>query len=223
MQNSDTDCTKFPARCWAKRTSGEAFEPVFDLDRSSVGYPYAVDSWLSGAAEKSELPEPDDGNALARLTGVQIPERTEADGYVGKLDPAQLTWLVENVVPKPTDELCGVPASKLYGAIGKPLVTILAGAYLHLHGKGAFKGFDRVKYTSEYYEPKGRYTKMCQAFIGKPKSWGEGAYRKFACGFWFRREYAGQRAEFVQAFAAVVAPFDPALGEKLLKTLPKPQ
>ncbi len=154
---------------------------------------------------------------------MKTPDPTEADGYVRKLDPAQLTWLVQNLAVKPTDELCGAPASKLYGAIGEPIVTIVAGAYLHLHGKGAFKGFDRVKYTREYYVPKGRYTKMCKAFIGKPKTWGESTYRKFACGFWFRREYAGQRAEFVRAFAALVAPFDPAMAKKLLKTLPGPK
>lgn len=222
LQQAETDCTQKPDRCWAKRTSSEGnFEPIFEWDRTYVGYPFAVDGLLSPAAEQSGLPEAEDGNSLSRLTGVATPARSDLDGFVGKLDPKQIGWLVQNIAPKPDDLICGAPASKLYGVVGKPFVAILAGAYFHLNGKGAFKNFDGKKYTEEYYEPKGRYTKMCNAFIGNPKQFGERAYRKFACGFWFRREYAGQRADFVRAFADVVSPFDPALGKKLLKTLPK--
>ncbi len=56
-QNEDTDCTKTPARCWAKRASwDETFEPVFDLESTHVGWPYVVDRWLLGAAT-SESPK----------------------------------------------------------------------------------------------------------------------------------------------------------------------
>ncbi|MCB9786893.1 MAG: hypothetical protein H6744_09390 [Deltaproteobacteria bacterium] len=223
LQAAEVDCAKAPAKCFLQRSNGTPFAPQWSWDYIGYAWPTSIYWELMPAAEKSGNPAGADGTVdpLAQLSGLPSPDAADEDQGVRKLSDQQIAWVLEHLAPRPGETLCGAPAERLYKLMAKRPAQALAKAYLHLSARGAFKGFDREAYLAQAYDPKGRFNKMCDAFIGKP-AWGaEQRYKKQACGFWLRREFVGQRDALVRAYAEALGRFDKAMGKRLVAAATK--
>lgn len=221
LDAAEVDCSAAPAKCFLKRTDGTAFAPVWSWS-ASLASPVGVYAALQGPAEQSGNAAPEDGwDPLGQASGLPAPPYDDNDLGVRKLSPAQIAWAVEYVAPRPSDTLCGAPATQVYAALAKRPADVYAQAYLHLTARGGFKAFDKEAFVAQAYEPKGKYTKMCAAFIGKRSDREEMAFRKQACRFWLRREVVGQRDLLVRGFAEALGRFDAKLAKRLVAAADK--
>ncbi|MEZ4265346.1 MAG: hypothetical protein R3F39_03120 [Myxococcota bacterium] len=220
LHAAEVDCAAAPAKCFLTRADGTAFAPDWNWF-TNLAWPSGVYAALQTPAEQSGNPEPDGWDPLTQASGLPAPPNDDNDLGVRKLSAAQIAWVLEYLAPRPGDTLCGAPAERLYAELAKRPTDVYAQAYLHLATRGAFKGFDKEAYLAQMYDPKGKYTKMCAAFIGKHADPQVTVFRKQACRFWLRREFVGQRDPIVRGFAEALGRFDAKLAKRLLAAADK--
>lgn len=221
--DSDVDCDATPARCTMRRSDGRPFAPRFDWGSAYWAIPPTALYLLDKPARASGHPEPSEGyDPLAWLANLPAPDRVDSDLNVRRLSEAQINWVVEHLAPRPDDVICGVPARTVYRTLAKKPADVFTGALLHLARAGAFKGFDRDHYLATQHDPKGRYTRMCARFAGKRVD-GEAMFKQFACGFWLRRAFIGQLEAVAHGWAAAVGRFEPAVGKRIARAVPRPR
>lgn len=220
--DGDVDCAATPARCTMQRSDGQRFAPQFDWSSAYWALPPTALYLMDKPARASGHPEPQGYDPLGWLAGLPTPDRVDSDLGVRRMSEAQINWVVEHLAPRPDDVICGAPAKAVYRALAKGPVDVFSGALLHLVRAGAFKGFDREHFLATQDDPKGRYTRMCARFAGKKRD-AQGMFKEFACGFWLRRAFIGQLEPVAHGWATAVGRFDPALGRRIARAVPKPK
>lgn len=215
----DVDCSANtdPTKCTWKHANGEAFEPKDDAIMHRTASSGFIWSMLSSTNDELKLGTyPDDSEEsmatfLFRLVSGLDVALPDVDGQPFRLNPAAIAWAERELMPAPSDTLCGPnhTAQELYDRAFLKSNRAFTLALAHLAKSGTLKKVDLARLTKERGERRGGYWNTCRTFASANKKTYDEAILTDACFFWLRRGASSALPELAIFTAHVLEKYDP--------------
>jgi len=191
----NVDCTTNtdPTKCTWTRSGGESYEPVDDTQMARAvqsGFFWTMLSPTNDAFKLGTYPEDSDEDMptfLFRLVSGLDLSLPPVDGSPYRLNPAAIAWGERELLPLPSEPMCGHTAQEIYDRAFKHSTRTFALALAHLAKTGNLAKVDLARLDKERGSRRGGYWNTCRAFSGaNKKTYSEGALAD-SCFFWLRR------------------------------------
>lgn len=226
--NWDVDCeaNQDPSKCTWRRPDGTKFEPIDTTTHvHSVARSFVWNglSETNAALKLGQYPEDSTDDMTTFLfrvfSGLEL--STEANSYPLRLNPAAVSWVERELVPAPSEPMCGHTAQALYDTSFKSTARTFAVTLADLAKGGHLKKVDLARLDREFSERRGGYWRTCSA-IGKrhAKLTGEGAVSD-TCFFWLRRAATSGTTELAGFTSRFLQRYDPTFYATVEKALTK--
>jgi hypothetical protein len=202
IPNNDTeaDCTNNPA-CTLKRSTGEAFRPIMPGWASVFMMPWAVGSTVFvPALDTAGLEHDGEGafwaKALTLMSG--LPARVDAKGQPDEswarlmyANPAVVRWIQRELIPAPSEPMCGATAQQVYDEAFKLPVRQMADVYVQLKKSGLLARVPLEELERNVNTRKGRFAKRCEAITLANPDPDTRYANDYGC-FWWLRRHSGE-------------------------------